>query len=206
MKTPEQIAHRKAWRKEYNKTYVPPIKSYEENEKNKEKARLKSRAYRLTDAYKNSLANPERQLHIKNYQREYHKQYIKTEKYQKYQEEYRATHTKIIKPRKPKMLKEEISRKHRDYLLEYNYGLTREQYNKLYDSQNGCCAICGKTDLDSRTKQARHSGLVVDHDHKTNKVRFLLCTNCNTGLGKFNDDVSLLRKAADCLEKFYVSQ
>jgi hypothetical protein len=68
--------------------------------------------------------------------------------------------------------------------LKTRYGLTFEAYNKMFESQNGVCAICGKPE---------HTKLLsVDHSHKTRKVRGLLCTGCNLVLGKTNDDSNLL--------------
>ena len=55
------------------------------------------------------------------------------------------------------------------------YGITAEQYNKMLAEQNGVCAICGRP---PKTKR-----LHVDHDHKTGKIRALLCMMCNTKLG-----------------------
>jgi hypothetical protein len=72
-----------------------------------------------------------------------------------------------------------------------NYGLTIEEFNKMYEDQGGSCAICQRTDRP----------LVVDHDHKTGKKRALLCNGCNHGLGRFADDPALLRKAADYVEE-----
>jgi hypothetical protein len=46
------------------------------------------------------------------------------------------------------------------------------------------CTICGS-----------NSDLVVDHDHKTNKIRGMLCNRCNQGLGQFKDDPMLLEMA-----------
>jgi hypothetical protein len=47
-----------------------------------------------------------------------------------------------------------------------------------------------------------HRRLSVDHCHVTNKVRWLLCSKCNVGLGQFDDDPELLREAANCLDEW----
>lgn len=73
------------------------------------------------------------------------------------------------------------------------YGITVEEYEELLDRQDGVCAICKGTNVDSRR-------LHVDHCHRTNKVRGLLCFRCNTLLGAGNDDVDLLQAAAEYLE------
>lgn len=57
------------------------------------------------------------------------------------------------------------------------YGITLETYNVLFQKQLGSCAICKKHQKDLRR------ALDVDHDHKTGKVRGLLCFTCNTHLG-----------------------
>jgi len=64
-------------------------------------------------------------------------------------------------------------------LLKWYYGITREDWNKLYKKQHGCCAICHRpqTELSHR--------LGVDHDHKTGKIRGLLCSICNAHYGWF---------------------
>jgi len=74
------------------------------------------------------------------------------------------------------------------------YGLTEEGFDELLKSQNGVCAICGKS------RSEMKSNLVVDHDHKTGKVRGLLCVQCNTSLGNLKDNTDLLKKAAEYLE------
>lgn len=78
--------------------------------------------------------------------------------------------------------------------LKKNYGLTIADWNKLYKAQNKSCAIC-------RTKVNNGKRLAVDHNHKTGKVRGLLCTQCNQGIGKFRDDIVLLEKAINYLDK-----
>lgn len=71
------------------------------------------------------------------------------------------------------------------------YGITLDDYHKMLKEQNHKCFICGIDEIDSRD-----SKLCVDHCHITNKVRHLLCHNCNCGLGNFKDDFNLLEKAA----------
>lgn len=79
--------------------------------------------------------------------------------------------------------------------LKEKYSLTIEQYNELLQKQNGGCGICGRiTDL----KRV----LAVDHDHKTNIIRGILCDRCNRGLGLFLDSPEFLRRAANYLENY----
>lgn len=72
--------------------------------------------------------------------------------------------------------------------LKREYGITQQDYDEILRAQGGRCAIC-------RQEPTRPYGLVVDHCHATNVVRALLCDKCNTGLGAFRDDPSLLAKA-----------
>jgi hypothetical protein len=70
--------------------------------------------------------------------------------------------------------------------IKRNFGITVEDYDKMFIAQSGRCAICHC----ESTK-----ALAVDHCHTTGKVRGLLCTSCNTGLGLFKDNLELLEKA-----------
>lgn len=81
-----------------------------------------------------------------------------------------------------------------------NYGITEAQLTEMKETQNNCCAICGSTGF-LIGKNGHTEKLAVDHDHKTGKVRQLLCHNCNRGLGLFQDDAELLKRAATYLEK-----
>lgn len=74
--------------------------------------------------------------------------------------------------------------------------ITYEQYLKLFLEQEGACAICG-----SAVNQF-NKGMCVDHNHTTGKVRGLLCTDCNRGIGSLKDDKELLQKALDYLNKY----
>ncbi len=75
------------------------------------------------------------------------------------------------------------------------YSISLEDYNKMFIEQAGCCKICN-THQNNLIKK-----LAVDHCHLTNKIRGLLCSNCNTALGLMNDDTDLLKIAIKYLEK-----
>lgn len=77
--------------------------------------------------------------------------------------------------------------------LKLKFGITPEEYDKTFEEQQGCCAICKKHSIYFKRR------LAVDHDHKTGKVRGLLCMFCNTALGKFEDDVNILKNAVKYL-------
>lgn len=66
-------------------------------------------------------------------------------------------------------------------------GITVEEYNMMFEAQQGVCKICGRPDPLGR--------LAIDHDHTTNKVRGLLCRACNLALGNFGDSVERLERA-----------
>lgn len=70
------------------------------------------------------------------------------------------------------------------------YGVTRDWY---LEEVKKCCKICG-TKLSANSKVKRNRGH-IDHDHKTNKVRGVLCDLCNKGLGQFKDSIESLEKA-----------
>jgi hypothetical protein len=80
--------------------------------------------------------------------------------------------------------------------LKIHYNLTLEEYDNMYMSQHGSCAVC-KTHVTQLNKR-----LAVDHDHDTGRVRGLLCDNCNRGLGSFKDNRKLLEQAMEYLDKF----
>lgn len=76
--------------------------------------------------------------------------------------------------------------------LRKQYGLCSDEFLQMYRSQDGKCAICG----DPLCRPH------VDHDHETNEVRALLCSNCNTGLGMFQESLDRLESAVTYLERW----
>jgi len=69
------------------------------------------------------------------------------------------------------------------------YGLSYEEYQEMLKKQDYKCAIESCSRKDGDFKRVLH----VDHCHKTGKVRQLLCSHCNTVLGKVNEDLILLQ-------------
>lgn len=82
--------------------------------------------------------------------------------------------------------------------LKYTFGMTVEQYDAMVLIQKNTCAICGKPEVSATRRTS--SRLTVDHDHRTGKIRALLCRKCNSMLGMADDNPVRLRKAAVYLE------
>lgn len=78
------------------------------------------------------------------------------------------------------------------------YNLSEQQLLEMYVKQDYRCAICNKQYKDDKIGDRK---LRVDHDHKTNKIRGLLCDLCNRGLGNFHDDCTKLSNAIIYLRK-----
>lgn len=80
------------------------------------------------------------------------------------------------------------------------YGITLAQYEALLVDQGYCCAICGKGHKAIVTKKWERARLGVDHDHKTGRVRGLLCHSCNVALGLFQESEENLLRAYEYLK------
>ena len=78
--------------------------------------------------------------------------------------------------------------------LMWKYGITLEEWKKLFRMQDNKCAICKSSSTNGKNWH-------TDHDHKTNKVRGILCNLCNLGLGKFKDDPLILENAIAYLNR-----
>ena len=91
--------------------------------------------------------------------------------------------------------KEEVKKRDRARQRRRNYGISDEFYEDMKARQNDCCAICNKTSTENG------QALAIDHCHDTGKIRGLLCTTCNLGIGYLNDNVNLLADAIKYLNK-----
>lgn len=90
----------------------------------------------------------------------------------------------------------------KDRSLRRAFGISLENYLKMYDNQEGKCKICGKPGETFSSDCGRSKTLVVDHCHETKKVRALLCSSCNKGLGCFGDDEHTLENAKQYILEF----
>lgn len=133
--------------------------------KNKEKIQERIRQY----AFKNKEKIQESQR--KKYQKNKHIICIKEKEYRIRNKEYIAFRS-----------------------IEKLYGINKEEYNNIFEKQNGCCKICGVHQ--SELKKA----LCVDHDHNTNIIRGLLCNKCNIVLGLMKDDTLIFKNMIYYLE------
>lgn len=82
------------------------------------------------------------------------------------------------------------------------YNLSREDFEAYWMAVKGKCMICGKQMKQPENRRGQSLDVVaVDHCHKTNKFRGLLCNACNKGLGLFNDNPILLENAIKYLKE-----
>jgi hypothetical protein len=127
------------------------------------------------------------------------------------QEDIRAEKARRVRewrhknPERAKQIKKNWIAKNRDqYLqsmrnqqLKIRYGITLDDFNKMFVEQSGKCKICGREGgEDNRTR------LVVDHDHTTSIIRGLICQPCNAMVGMSAESPDTLRNAAKYLETY----
>ena len=84
----------------------------------------------------------------------------------------------------------------RERQLKHKYGLTTAEYEAKLESQGGVCQICKRPPSENSSKK-----FPVDHDHKTGKIRDILCQSCNHMLGNAKDNPNILQNAI-----FYLAQ
>jgi len=82
----------------------------------------------------------------------------------------------------------------RNSYLKKAHNVDLEFYNKLFQEQNGVCAICNKEEV------MKNKNLCIDHCHSTGNIRGLLCHSCNVGIGHFKDNLDVLKNAINYLK------
>lgn len=120
-----------------------------------------------------------------------------------YQRRYREQNKdKISQWRKTEWGKYKLSGYYKKRQLK-QWGMTLEDLERTFKKQGGACAICRKKFLLNGTDMLDCGhGVHMDHCHKENKFRGILCNNCNTGLGAFKDSPMILKAAATYLQQY----
>lgn len=96
------------------------------------------------------------------------------------------------KIRQDPLHKQRFARYQKSNSLYRRYGIYLEEYEQMVKEQNNKCLICNqKPNPDGK----KHNVLSVDHCHKTNKIRGLLCHLCNRAIGLFRERIDLIEKA-----------
>ena len=109
----------------------------------------------------------------KQYRRQ---QYLKHKDREKANREiYRAKNREKILEVQKRWNNKNFNRR-KNVILKNVYGITLDDYNRMFNEQNGKCAIC------QRHQNELTKSLCVDHNHKTKQIRALLCITCNTDL------------------------
>ena len=87
-------------------------------------------------------------------------------------------------------------------MTKHRYGMTIPERDFMLLSQGGKCLICGTEVFFTGKSGSRVDTANIDHCHKRNIVRGILCWPCNTAIGKLGEDVERIRKAADYVERY----
>jgi len=154
---------------------------------NREKVNSKTNEYKRNNADKIRISN---KIYRENNIEKERKRTMKhrkenIEKYNAYANEYRASHPVEI----------------RAYRLKKDFGMSVNEYEQMLEKQGGVCAICKQAETRIHCITKKVIRFCVDHDHKTGKIRGLLCTRCNLMIGHVNDNAPLLREAADYIDR-----
>lgn len=129
----------------------------------------------------------------------------KTSKYRETNREYYLNHKEDILTKSKKYYQDNI-----EYIKQYKkeknireetyriknlgrFGISVDEYDIILNRQNGVCAVCKNPCITGRR-------LAVDHNHKTNTVRGLLCSRCNMSIGLMRDNILLLKQSITYLE------
>lgn len=112
-------------------------------------------------------------------------------------EQRRSKRTGIVTARRGQPITEAVRLRRRESNLLRLYGITLAAFGAMLERQGFACGVCRSPfDRNCGDNPQKH-GVVIDHDHATGRVREVLCSACNLGLGAFRDSPDRLRSAAD---------
>jgi hypothetical protein len=184
----DEKAKRAEYARQYRKTHKDTRTANERREQkrawrqaNREKLAAKQRAY--------MASHPEQRKRAAEYDREHHAR-------------TRVDHAAYMREWKRKN-PDRAAVIARRGLLKRKYDLTLAEFDAMLEEQGGRCAICRTDDPGAHKRRKGARGVfAVDHDHITGKRRGLLCSECNSGIGKLGDSTERLEAALQYLKRF----
>ena len=157
----------------------------------------KARKKRYYERHKAKIYKKSRAWAINNKERlrQYRKEYWSRPEIQARRRQYYQDNKEHLKKR-DRIHYYKTKDRHRELHMAKRYKISVEEYRKMFELHKSLCAICGKPET------IKNKILSVDHNHKTDKVRGLLCGHCNRALGYLREDLSLLPRIQKYLEKY----
>lgn len=148
--------------------------------------------YYLTNQDKKKQEGKVRYQTQREKKRAYARQYYwdNKDKVTAYKKEYRKSHGDCIK----------------SYRIQATFGIDLIEYGAIFVSQKGLCALCGKLMSEIGAYEGKqhnsNDSPVLDHDHKTGKIRGMVHGRCNHLLGNARDNIETLEQAVDYLRRY----
>jgi hypothetical protein len=150
----------------------------------------KERQRENRDAWRKRNAGKVRAQERASWERNKEKRKASGRKYRQANREYYAQKQREWVAKNP----EKAATQKRTTHLKRKYGISIADYDAMFDSQGGRCAVCSAS--------GERYAMCVDHDHASGVVRSLLCDGCNKGIGMFAESPERMRWAADYIERF----
>lgn len=171
--TPEQREqHNAAERERY---HTRPYSAFSEEEKEAHRASVRRWRQANLEKYRARANEKQKEYYRKN-----------AEKRRQYALDYR----KSLSP-------EERHRRERQNKLITKYRIRPEWYEQTLAAQNNACAICLSPFAGQHSNRNYED---IDHDHRTQKVRGILCRGCNMAIHKMDKDIAWAEKAVAYLK------
>ena len=154
------------------------------------------KAKKEKDGFQYNCIDCSKKYHAKRYVEQKDKLKVQLKKYKEGNKEKLEVASLLWKKNNP----DKVKQYQRTSNLRKNFGLSMDEYEQMLAMQNNLCAICEKPETFIHHQTKETARLAVDHCHKTNKVRKLLCKSCNTALGLFKDDIGVMENAVQYLK------
>lgn len=145
---------------------------------------------------KDGLMNPCKECRKVQAARDYRRRRQSPAWIEKQKESLRSWETRNPDKKRAKARRNYTTAKGRKYNLWFNYKITPEDYERIFQAQSGRCALCKRAENECAT--AKQHRLFVDHNHANGNVRGLLCIRCNAMIGV----IEKARPIKDQIEKY----